>query len=70
MNSDILEGNWKQLKGRVQEKWGDLTNDELDQIEGRREVLVGKIQEKYGRSKAEAEREVDDFLNKHRREYS
>ncbi len=62
MNKDILQGNWKQLKGRVREKWGELTNDEVDQIQGKQEVLVGKIQEKYGYSKEKAEKEVNDFL--------
>lgn len=63
--ADILEGKWKQLKGKVQQEWGDLTNDEVDQIQGKREELVGLIQEKYGRSRLEAEREVDRFVNKH-----
>ena len=62
MNKDILQGNWKQLKGRVREKWGELTNDEVDQIQGKQDVLVGKIQEKYGYSKEKAEKEVNDFL--------
>lgn len=59
---DILKGNWKKLKGSVKQQWGDLTDDEIMQIEGNRDVLVGKIQEKYGRTKLEAEQEVDDFL--------
>lgn len=63
MNSDIFEGNWKQFKGKAQAKWGELTNDELDQAEGNREVLEGKIQEKYGKSKEDAKREVDDWIN-------
>ena len=62
MNKDILQGNWKQLKGRVREKWGELTNDEVDQIQGKQDILVGKIQEKYGYSKEKAEKEVNDFL--------
>lgn len=61
MNSDIIEGKWEQIKGDVQAKWGDLTNDELDQIEGNRKKLVGKIQEKYGKTKEEAERELEEF---------
>ncbi|MFZ5509417.1 MAG: CsbD family protein, partial [Pseudomonadota bacterium] len=44
MNRDRIEGNWKQLKGKIKERWGELTDDELDQIEGRREQLAGKIQ--------------------------
>lgn len=65
MNEDILQGKWKQLKGQVQRKWGELTNDDLDRIAGRREELVGIIQERYGRAHEEAEREVDEFLNEY-----
>ncbi|WP_109465940.1 CsbD family protein [Albibacillus kandeliae] len=61
MNWDIVEGNWKQLKGSVQEKWGDLTNDDLDRVQGNRQKLAGLIQEKYGLAKDEAERQIDDF---------
>jgi uncharacterized protein YjbJ (UPF0337 family) len=61
MNSDQLKGNWKQVKGSVKEKWGELTDDEIDQIDGNREQLVGKIQEKYGKSREEAEKEVDSM---------
>ena len=61
MNNDRIEGNWKELKGKAQQKWGDLTNDDLDKIEGSRTELVGKIQQQYGKSKEEAEREVDEF---------
>ena len=62
MNWDIVEGNWKQLKGSVREQWGKLTNDELDQAEGNREKLVGLVQEKYGKTKADAEQAVDNFF--------
>ncbi|GKX56006.1 UPF0337 protein YjbJ [Leminorella grimontii] len=61
MNWDIVEGNWKQLKGAVKEKWGKLTDDELDQIAGRREQLVGRIQESYGISKDEAEKQIKEW---------
>lgn len=57
------KGKWAQLKGKAKEKWGELTNDDLDVIEGKRDQLAGKIQERYGRSKEEAEKEVDDWLN-------
>lgn len=62
MNWDQIEGNWKQLKGAAQAKWGDLTDDELDEAAGNREKLEGKIQEKYGKSKEEAKEEVDAFM--------
>lgn len=63
MNWDQVEGNWKMLKGKTQEKWGKLTDDQLDQVEGRRERLVGLIQREYGLAKEEAEREADEFFN-------
>ena len=63
MNRDQFEGKWKQFKGAVQQKWGQLTNDDLDMIEGRQEMLVGKIQERYGKTKEEAQREVDEWLD-------
>lgn len=63
-NSDILEGKWKQIKGRVREKWGDISDDELDQIEGRRDRLEGKLQEKYGYAKDEASKHVDSLMEK------
>ncbi|APE07269.1 MULTISPECIES: CsbD family protein [Alteromonas] len=63
MNSDLIEGNWKEMKGKVQQKWGKLTDDDLDKIDGRREELIGKVQQAYGKSRDEAEREVDGYLN-------
>jgi uncharacterized protein YjbJ (UPF0337 family) len=62
MNQDILEGKWKQLRGEIRERWGELTDDELDEIAGKRDKLVGKIQEKYGYARDEAERQLDGFL--------
>ena len=59
MNWDQIEGNWKQFKGKAREKWGDLTDDELDQIGGKKDQLVGAIQARYGRSKDEADRDAD-----------
>lgn len=63
MNRNEMEGNWKQLKGHAREKWGELTDDDLDEIKGRREVLVGKVQERYGKAESEASKEVDDFFD-------
>ena len=56
MNKDIFEGNWKQLKGKVQQQWGKLTDDDLDVIDGKRTELAGKLQERYGYGKDEAEK--------------
>lgn len=57
MNWDRVEGNWKQVKGKVKAQWDRLTDDELDVIAGRRDELAGKIQERYGIGKDEVERQ-------------
>jgi uncharacterized protein YjbJ (UPF0337 family) len=62
MNEDTLKGQWTQLKGKVREKWGKLTNDDLDVVQGRSEQLIGKVQERYGIARAEAERQVKEFM--------
>jgi uncharacterized protein YjbJ (UPF0337 family) len=64
MNKDILEGNWKQLKGHVIEMCGQITDDELEQISGRRERLAGMLQVKYGYTRQEAEDSINDFLDR------
>lgn len=61
MNWDQVSGNWKQLKGKVQEHWGNLTDDDLDRIAGKRDQLVGRIQERYGIQKEAAERQVKEW---------
>ena len=62
MNWDQVEGNWKEWKGKVQAKWGELTDDELDQAAGKREEIEGLLQQKYGKTKEEARAEVDSFM--------
>jgi uncharacterized protein YjbJ (UPF0337 family) len=62
MNRDILEGQWKQLKGKVKQQWGRLTDDELERINGHYDELAGLIQERYGYSRDEAANELDMFL--------
>ena len=59
MNEDILEGKWKQLKGKLRENWAKLTDDDVDEIGGKKDNFIGKIQEKYGLEKSEAEKEWD-----------
>ena len=61
MNWDQIEGKWKQAGGRIKEKWGKLTDDDLQVIAGKRDQLIGKIQERYGIAKEDAARQVDDF---------
>ena len=64
MNWDRIEGNWKQFSGKVKEKWGQLTDDDIAQISGKREQLEGKIQERYGHGKDQVKKDVDEFLNR------
>jgi len=61
MNWDTLQGQWKQIKGQVKEKWGKLTNDDLDVIDGKKDQMVGLLQKKYGYAKDQAERELEEF---------
>jgi uncharacterized protein YjbJ (UPF0337 family) len=61
MNRDTIQGNWKQVKGRIKERWGRLTDDDIDRIDGQLEQLAGRIQERYGKSREEAEKEIDEF---------
>lgn len=68
MNKDEVSGNWKQFKGKLKEKWGKLTDDDITVIEGKRDQLVGKIQERYGYAKDQAEREVKDWES-HNKDY-
>jgi uncharacterized protein YjbJ (UPF0337 family) len=64
MNKDILEGRWKELRGRVKEQWGRLNDNQLDQIGGRYDQLVGQIQATYGFTVEKARQEVDRFIEK------
>ena len=60
---NVLEGKWKQLRGTVRTRWGELTDDDLDRIAGNRDRLAGVLQEKYGYTQMEAERQIDEFLD-------
>ena len=66
MNWDRVEGNWKQMKGAVKEKWGKLTDDDLTLANGKREALVGKLQERYGIAKDEAEKQLNAWMENYR----
>lgn len=62
MNWDTIQGNWEQTKGSIRQKWGKLTNDDVQVIKGERDKLVGKLRERYGYQKDQAEREVDTWV--------
>ncbi len=61
MNSDIAKGKWNQMTGVVKQKWGKLTDDEVEQMEGNFEEFYGKMQEKYGMSRDKAREEFDSL---------
>ena len=65
MNWDVIEGNWKQAKGKIKQQWRSLTDDRLDVVFGKRDQLVGQIQERYGIARDEAERQVSDWEAQH-----
>lgn len=65
MNADTLKGKWTQLKGKVREHWGKLTDDDVDVLAGKTEQLSGKLQERYGIAKNEADKQINDFCKKH-----
>jgi uncharacterized protein YjbJ (UPF0337 family) len=62
MNSDQVQGKWRQWKGAAKAQWGKLTDDELTQAEGNADKLAGYIQERYGYARERAREEVDRFL--------
>ena len=62
MKDDILQGKWAQMKGKVKQQWGKLTDDDLDRISGKREEIVGLMQERYGWERERAETEFNDYL--------
>ncbi len=61
MNWDQIEGNWKQFKGMVKEKWGQLTDDDLKQAAGKRDQIIALLQTRYGYERDRAERELDEL---------
>ncbi|RDI43788.1 CsbD family protein [Aquicella lusitana] len=64
MNKDIVKGHWKEIKGKLKQQWGKLTDDEIDTMQGTFEELEGKLQRHYGYQKEQAEREIEKFLER------
>ena len=67
MNRDTLKGQWMQLKGKARLQWGKLTDDDMEKIQGNAELLAGKIQEYYGKTREQAEKELDAWLEQQQR---
>jgi uncharacterized protein YjbJ (UPF0337 family) len=63
MNWNLIEGKWKQMKGQLREKWGNLTDDDLEMIAGKRDQLIGRLEVRYGIAKEEAAKQVDEFAD-------
>jgi len=63
MNWNQIEGNWKQLMGKMRAKWAKLTDDDWNYVAGKKDQLLGKLQERYGYRKEEAQKEIDDYVN-------
>ena len=61
MNWDRAAGEWKQLKGKVKQKWGKLTDDDLAYVAGHRDQLLGRLQERYGIARDQAEKQVKEW---------
>jgi uncharacterized protein YjbJ (UPF0337 family) len=61
MNKDMLKGDWNLIKGKIKEKWGKLTDDDLTEINGKKEQLMGAIQKRYGLAKEKAEQELNEW---------
>lgn len=59
MNKQIFKGNWNELKGKLKQKYGQLTDDDLVYIEGKEDELYGRIQKRLGKGKEEIKREID-----------
>jgi uncharacterized protein YjbJ (UPF0337 family) len=66
MNKDQASGSWKELKGKLKQQWGKLTDDDLTVLEGTSDELSGRIQKRYGIAKEEADKQVDTFRNSNR----
>ena len=61
MNWDQIKGNWLQVKGKIKEEWGDLTDDDVTEIDGQEDQLIGKLQARYGYTKERAQQEVSSW---------
>jgi uncharacterized protein YjbJ (UPF0337 family) len=64
MNPDTSEGKWKQVVGRVKSSWAELTDDDVKKAEGGKDKLIGVLQERYGKTKEDARKAVEDFMDK------
>ncbi|HXF90819.1 MAG TPA: CsbD family protein [Candidatus Nitrosotenuis sp.] len=64
MNKDIIEGKWHEIKGKLKQQWGKITDNDILKMKGTHEELCGIIQEKYGYQRDKAEKEINEFIHK------
>jgi uncharacterized protein YjbJ (UPF0337 family) len=64
MNRDVFSGWWKQARGQAKSWWGQLTDDEIDQVRGEADKLVGYLQTRYGWSREEAEQRIEERMGR------
>ena len=64
MDWNRIEGGWKDLKGKIRQQWGNLTDDDLDKIAGKREEFEAKLQQLYGLTKDAARKQIDEWMTK------
>lgn len=64
MNNDIIKGHWKEVKGKLRQQWGKLTDDDISQLKGSYEELAGALQKRYGYQKEQIKKEIDTFIDK------
>lgn len=64
MNKDIIKGHWKEVKGKLKQQWGKLTDDEVSQMRGTYDELEGALQKRYGYAKDKVEKEIESFMEK------
>ena len=65
MNEDIVKGKWKELRGKVRERWGKITGDDVDRLKGTHEELIGLLQQRYGYERKQADKEVREWVNRY-----
>lgn len=63
MNKDIFEGKWEEIKGKMKQAWGKLTDEDLEVIKGNHQEIYGKLQKHYGYTREQAEKAIQDFSN-------
>ncbi|MDY6983175.1 MAG: CsbD family protein [Pseudomonadota bacterium] len=65
MNEDIVKGKWKELRGKVRERWGKITGDDIDRLKGSSDELIGLLQQRYGYEREQAHKEIQEWAKRY-----